>query len=65
VPLFMPACVGYQPKLVVPCNCVIGKLMLAMPHDEFLKLSANGTIEDDIRLKNIRIECAVKAAAEQ
>ncbi len=65
VPIFMPACVGYQPKLVVPCNCVIGKLMLAMPHDEFLKLTANGTIEQDIRLKNIRVECAVKAAAKQ
>lgn len=65
VPIFMPACVGFQPKLVVPCNCVIGKLMLAMPHDEFLKLTANGTIENDARLKNIRIACAVKAAAEQ
>lgn len=65
VPIFMQSCVGYQPKLVVPCNCVIGKLMLAMPHDEFLKLTAQGQIENDARLKNIRVQCAVKAAADQ
>lgn len=65
VPIFMQSCVGYQPKLVVPCNCVITNLMLEMPHDEFLRLTAQNTIEDDIRLKNIRVKCAVKAAAEQ
>lgn len=65
VPIFMQSCVGFQPKLVVPCNCVIGKLMLAMPHDEFLTLTAQNKIEDDIRLKNIRVQCAVKAASEQ
>lgn len=64
VPIFMQACVGYQPKLVVPCNCVIGNLMLEMPHDEFLRLTAQNTIENDIRLKNIRVKCAVKAVAE-
>lgn len=65
VPIFMRACVNYQPKLVMPCNCTIGKMMLAMPHDEFLELTAKGTLEDDIRVKNIRTECALKAAAEQ
>ena len=65
VPIFMKSCVSYQPKLVVPCSCIIHKLMTAMPHDEFLKLTAAGTVEDDIRLQNIRVECAVKAAARQ
>lgn len=65
VPIFMKSCVNFQPKLVVPCNCVIGKMMLAMPHDEFLALTAKGTIEQDVRVKNIRTACAVKAAAEQ
>ncbi len=65
VPIFMKSCVNFQPKLVVPCNCVIGRLMLAMPHDEFIKLTAQGTVEQDPRLQNILTECAVKAAAEQ
>jgi hypothetical protein len=29
-----------------------------MPHDEFLALTAKGTIEDDNRLKTIRQQCA-------
>lgn len=65
VPIFMKSCVSYQPKLVVPCSCVINRVMLAMGHDEFLKLTAEGTIEEDIRVKNIRTECAIKAAADQ
>lgn len=65
VPIFMKSCVSYQPKLVVPCSCVIRKLMVAMPHDEFLKLTAEGTVEADARLQNIRVECAVNAAADQ
>jgi hypothetical protein len=43
---------------VVPCTCTITKLMVAMPHDEFLKKSEDGTIEQDQRLINIRSECA-------
>lgn len=62
VPIFVKSCVGFEAQKLVPCNCVIGKLMLAMPHDEFLKLSAQGTIEQDARLQNIRIACAVEAA---
>ncbi len=58
VPIFMQSCVGYRPKLFVPCQCIIGRLMLEMPHDEFLALTAKGTIEDDNRLKTIRQQCA-------
>lgn len=57
VPLFMQSCVGIQPKLLGPCRCVITKLMVTMPHDEFLQLSAAGTIEQDARLIKARQDC--------
>lgn len=60
VPIFVRACVGFRPALLLPCQCVIGKLMLAMPHDEFLELTAKGTIEQDARLKQIRLQCATQ-----
>lgn len=60
VPIFVRSCVGYRPALLLPCQCVIGKLMLAMPHDEFLQLTAQGTIEQDARLQKIRLQCATQ-----
>lgn len=58
VPIFMRSCIGYQPKLAGPCFCVVSKLVNAMPHDEFMRLTAAGTIEQDVRLANIRSQCA-------
>lgn len=58
VEIFLPACINFHPQLVVPCTCVITKLMVEMPHDEFLKKSEDGTIEQDSRLTRIRTECA-------
>ena len=58
VQLFMPSCTGLRPQFVVPCGCVIGKLMTQMPHDEFLAKSEAGTIEQDPRLIQIRTDCA-------
>jgi hypothetical protein len=58
VRIFLPPCTRLRPQFVVPCTCVITKLMIAMPHDEFLKKSEDGTIEQDPRLIKIRSECA-------
>lgn len=60
VPIFMQACVGYHAELTAPCYCVVSKLVNTMPHDEFLQLSAAGTIEDDARLVDIRSQCAAQ-----
>lgn len=57
VPIFMRACVGLHIELIPPCKCTITKLMQQMPHDEFLELTARGTIEQDARLSTIRYEC--------
>lgn len=65
VPIFLRSCIGYRPALLVPCKCVIGRLMTEMPHDEFLELTAKGTIEQDARLKNIRLQCAVQPQPRQ
>ena len=54
----MPACTSLRPQFVVPCTCVITRLMVEMPHDEFLKKSEEGSIEQDPRLMRIRSECA-------
>lgn len=62
VPIFLQSCVGYRPQLLMPCNCVIRRLMPAMGHDEFLKLTARGTLEQDPRLQSIRAECLTEAA---
>lgn len=66
VEVFLPPCTGLRPAYVIPCTCVITKLMLAMGHDEFLKKSENGTIEQDPRLQQIRLDCvtAVKKKEE-
>lgn len=58
IQVFMPSCTGLRVQYVKPCTCVITQLMVAMPHDEFLKKSADGTIEQDERLKQIRLDCA-------
>lgn len=55
---FMPSCIGADPRLIAPCQCVIGRVMLEIPHDEFLRLTAQQTIENDARLQNIRLQCA-------
>ena len=57
VPIFVRSCIGYHVELVPACSCIITNLMGAMPHDEFMKLSENGTIEQDVRLQNIRQQC--------
>lgn len=58
IQIFLPPCTRLRPQFVAPCTCVITKLMVAMPHDEFLKKSEDGSIEHDPRLINIRSECA-------
>lgn len=58
IQIFIPPCTGLRPQFVVPCTCVITKLMLEMPHDEFLAKSANNSIEQDPRLMRIRRDCA-------
>ena len=58
IQIFLPPCTGLRPQFVVPCTCVITKLMLEMPHDEFLAKSETGTIEQDPRLIRIRHDCA-------
>jgi len=64
VPIFMRTCVGFRPTLFAPCQCVIGRMMREFPHDEFLELTAKGTIEQDPRLENIRVACANEPPAE-
>lgn len=58
IEIFLPPCTGLRPQFVVPCTCVITKLMVEMPHDEFLAKSEAGTIEQDPRLQRIRRDCA-------
>jgi hypothetical protein len=57
VPVFLQSCTGFHPELVVPCTCVITTLMGQMGHDEFMQLSADGTIEQDPRVKSARAQC--------
>ena len=58
VQIFMPRCTALKQPFIAPCNCVITKLMAAIPHDEFLKKSEDGSIEQDPRLIQIRTDCA-------
>lgn len=57
IPIFMRSCMGLHIELAAPCKCTIVNLMVAMPHDEFLRKSADGTIEQDPRLSAIRFKC--------
>lgn len=57
VPIFMKSCVGFHVELAPGCSCTITNLMGAMGHDEFLKLSADGSIERDVRVQQIRSKC--------
>ena len=57
VPIFVKSCIGFHVELVPACTCVITNLMGAMPHDEFMRLSESGTIEQDVRLQTIRQQC--------
>jgi hypothetical protein len=58
IALFMPSCMGFYPQFASPCMCVITHMMSAMPHDEFLRESEAGTVEQDQRLITIRTNCA-------
>ncbi len=58
IEIFIPPCTGLRPQFFVPCTCVITRLMVEMPHDEFLAKSENNTIEQDPRLIRIRRDCA-------
>ncbi|MFZ4542058.1 MAG: hypothetical protein ACOYNL_09715 [Rickettsiales bacterium] len=64
VAIFLPPCTSGRPLLLGACSCVITKLMVEMPHDEFLAKSEDGTIEQDVRLQRIRLNCATEAAAQ-
>jgi hypothetical protein len=57
VPIFMQSCVGFHPELVSACSCVITHLMPALPHDEFLRETADDTIEKDPRVIDARMSC--------
>lgn len=57
VEIFLPSCTGLKPQFLVPCTCIITKLMITMPHDEFLKKSEDGTLEQDPRLISVRNAC--------
>ncbi len=57
---FLPSCTGLRPQFVTPCTCIITQLMEAMAHDEFIRKSEAGTLEDDPRLQQIRLDCVVK-----
>ncbi len=61
IQLFLPSCTGLKPQFLPPCTCVITKLMIVMPHDEFLKKSEDGTLEQDPRLISIRNQCIADA----
>lgn len=61
IQIFLPSCTGLRPQYLVPCTCVITKLMVTMPHDEFLKKSEDGTLEQDPRLITIRQACIADA----
>lgn len=62
IKIFMPPCTGLKVQYVPPCTCVITQLMVQMPHDEFLKKSEDGTLEQDPRLMKIRTDCATAPA---
>lgn len=57
IPIFMKSCMGFHIELAAGCKCTIVNLMVEMPHDEFLRLSADGSIENDKRLTAIRYRC--------
>jgi hypothetical protein len=57
IPIFMKSCTGFKPELTAPCMCIITKLMVTMPHNEFIQLSEANTIESDKRLADIRQSC--------
>lgn len=57
IPIFMKSCMGFHIELAAPCKCIIVNLMTEMPHDQFIRLSADGSIEQDQRLNAIRYRC--------
>lgn len=57
VPIFLRSCTGFHPELVNACSCVITRLIVTMPHDEFMKLSEANTLNDDARVITIRQQC--------
>jgi|GEM_PF-6369630 len=65
IPIFMKSCMGFHVELAAPCKCVITNLMVEIPHDEFLKLTAAGSIEQDTRLASIRYRCVGTPAQQE
>ncbi len=65
VPIFMTACVGFYPQKIAPCSCVITRLIVEMPHDEFLAKSEANTMEKDERFLRIRQDCATAPAKKE
>ena len=57
VDIFVSACSGMRHQLVAPCRCVIERLALKMPHNEFITLSEKDAVENDQRYINAREEC--------
>ena len=57
IPIFMRSCTGLHIELVPACQCVITRMMVTIPHDEFLQLSADNRLDNDKRIVEIRKSC--------
>lgn len=57
VDIFVSACAGMQHQMVAPCRCIIERLALKMPHNEFLKLSETDAVRTDPRYVAAREAC--------
>lgn len=57
VDLFVSACATNKHQLVPFCRCVIERLALKMPHNEFVMLSEADRIESDPRFLQVRESC--------
>jgi hypothetical protein len=57
---FVLTCATTHKELVEPCRCAIRGLMERIPHDEFLRLSDDGTIIGDARYQEARKACVGK-----
>lgn len=57
VDIFVNACAGTRHELVTVCRCIIERTALSMPHNQFVKLSEAGEVENDGRYITARQEC--------
>jgi hypothetical protein len=57
VDIFVTACAAGKHQAVGVCRCVIEKLALKMPHNEFIKLSEADAVEKDPRYISARASC--------